>query len=351
MEFVRRPGLPLQRVPHSLFGDGAAVYAPMIPQGRTVLHLWNKMKVGGAGPWGVSFESRLPRVADGASSARKLRLRLATDESCVFINAVSEYARDRFTRELEGPIRAILESRTRVVYPAVRATGQECPKPLTGAGSLNLIFVGNAFFRKGGEALLQLMEQLGDELDLRLTVVSTLTYPDYATPWVEKDYRDDVASRLSGHPRIEWIAGTSHSSVMRKMRTSHMTVLPSLADTFGYSLAEGAVSGAMVVGSNVQALPEIIGARGRTIDIPLNAMKEWVGVRGQARSYREVVAQLAEGLGRVALEAREDPVLFNADRKRISERSRRMFSEDRDAVLRDIYRGAGIMVPAGVVEA
>lgn len=345
MPFVRRPGVPLQRVlGHDV---GGAVYTPVMPQGRTVLHLWNKIKVVGGGSWGVTFESRLPRLPDGQPYALKLRRVLNQDESLLFVNPISNYARDRLIRDLASDEHERLIEKLSVVYPRVVGLADRTLIRTLDDSPLRFVFVGNAFFRKGGEAMLRFAEKRGDELDVNITVVSTLAHPDYATPWVTRQYRDEVASRLDAHPRITWLPGASHDQVLRLMQESHAAVLPSLADTFGYSLAEGAVSGAMAVGSNVQALPEILGQKGRQIELEVDEVNEWVGVRGPKRVYDEAISVLAEGIARVAVEARDSPGEFDRERTMLRAHAQKMFGTDRDAALAGIYLKAGLTPPAG----
>lgn len=341
MPFVRRPGVPLQRV---LGNDiGGAIYTPLVPQGRTVLHLWNKIKLGGRGPWGVTYESRLPRLPDGQLRLAKLRRTLDGDESLRFVNAISIYARDRLIRELTTEDHKHLIEKIQVVYPRVIGSDDGLFLPTSDRLPLQFVFVGNAFFRKGGEAVLRFVEQRGDEFDVNVTIVSTLAHSDYATPWVTRQYRDEIASRLAAHPRVSWLPGASHNRVLRLMQESHVALLPSLADTFGYSLAEGAVSGAMAVGSNVQALPEILGTIGRRIELDVDEVNEWVGARGPKSAYDEAIALLSNGIVKVAVEARENPSDFDRDRLALLALARAKFGSVRDLALSDIYLKAGLL--------
>ncbi|WP_241627814.1 glycosyltransferase, partial [Rosenbergiella epipactidis] len=59
------------------------------------------------------------------------------------------------------------------------------------------------------------------------------------------------------------------------MSKSHIGLLPTWADTYGYSLLEFMAAGCPVISTNVRALTEINSSdRGYIINLPLNNIKE-----------------------------------------------------------------------------
>lgn len=341
VSFVRRPGIPLGRLPARSGNVGGGIYMPMRPQGQAFLHLWNKIRVGPGSGWGVTFESRLPRVPDGDRSARLLRRKLLEDPSLNWINAMSSYAYRRMETAFTRTEWQDLTEKVQVVYPRLQPARPASSMSRQTRSGLELVFVGADFFRKGGEAVLRLVEQEGERLDLRLTVVSSLNISGYATPWVDNSYRKMIAERLDRSSRITWHESLPHEKVLDVVSEADVCLLPSLADTFGYSLAEGLMAGALVVGTNVQALPEIVGAEGIVIDLPVNEFGEWVSL-GSRNGYSNAMVTILEALVATMSAMRNAPRSFTGRRTAGRARALGQFGGVRDAQLASLYALSGV---------
>lgn len=345
MPFTRAPGLPLGRLPGQLGTIAAAYYVPLAQPRGALLHLWNKVPLVGHTPWGVTFESRFPRLPDGSGAAKATRARIAEDGSCVFVNALSQYAHARMFSALTPDEQNALAGKSSVVYPAIRTHITRTIARVDDEDDLQLLFVGHDFFRKGGEAVLRFIESSAERFSLRATFVSSLRYPDYAAPWVSSAHQKNVMARLAKNPRIRWHQSLTHPEIMAIAASSDVALLPTLADTFGYALAEGAVSGALPVGTAVQAIPEIVGKHGGVIPIPIDEHREWTGTGGSAAEYFETLSLIEEGLTALIERARNDPDWLRTAREGARREAVEKFGRDRDRALALVYRSAGVDAP------
>jgi glycosyltransferase involved in cell wall biosynthesis len=339
IDYVRSPGLPLTKLPRTYGELGRSVYLPMYPRRKDLLHLWNSVRIQGSGPWGVTFESRFPRVPDNrAGLAANLLNRVASDASCRFINAMSEYAKRRFVSAALQAGHPELASRVEVVYPSVKLSGaQREIEQVREDEALKVVFVGRDFFRKGGEAVLSLIEHYGRELNVSATIVSDVGGPDYATKWVGTDYAREVRRRLSDNANIDWLGSASRSEIAKLLGEAHIGVLPTLADTFGYSLVESMRMGAAVIGSSVQAMPEIVGSNGWSISLPTDPNGEWSGIGEGKPAYDAAMALLTKGMAEAIREARLEPEKLRETRLRARAHAEERYGDPRDRQLRDIY--------------
>jgi glycosyltransferase involved in cell wall biosynthesis len=320
------------------------------------LHTWNRVSWGRK-PWGASFESSFPRV-DLPPDHWKMRIlwRQVVSRRCRFIIGISDFAIRYFRHHTPTEHRSAVEAKLYRIYPA-----QEL---LTTAGSytppkanepLRAVFVGTDFFRKGGEALLDLIEELADDLDVHWTVVSRVSDEDWGSWWLASPGRvDEVRHRLSRHPRVSWERHLAPGQVALLMGTAHIGLLPTLSDTFGYSALEFLAHGIPLVGTNVQALPEVVDEEvGAQVHVQLDDTRYWIGHQSQGEElrarYNEATETIRISLRRILTGFREDPATLEqrsaAALRRIEER----FSPAiRQPELLEVYRrslGDGMQSP------
>jgi glycosyltransferase involved in cell wall biosynthesis len=312
------------------------VHAPV-----DVMHLWNRVSAGHL-PWGVTFESTLPRGPLPHPIQRRLQARLTSDR-CRFVIGMSDQAVRRFLRTLPDDVSNAIAGKLARVHP------YQPPQPAVrlkvappDTAPLRLLFVGKAFFRKGGEAVLRLIESYGDELNLAATVVSAVEGPDYATECIDAEHVADIRHRLASHPRLTWHSAVPNHVVYDLAHNSHIGLLPTLADTFGYSLLEFMSCGLPVVTSNVEATTEIVdGDVGWNIDLPLGPDGRWLALDptvGQTRAaYDDAVETLSIGLTTVMRDVRANPRLVHRRSAAAVDRVVTRFGMERSRDLLAVY--------------
>jgi len=264
--------------------------------------------------------------------------RFLLSDHCKFILAISDWARTNFLSTLTVAQRELVGSKLFVLPPYQELTNAIPQTALADGDALTLAFVGHDFFRKGGEALLQAVERSGEELNFRAVVIGRIAGNDYATRYLDDSYMDGVKRRLAENPRVSWRTVLPNEEVLRLLATAHLGVLPTMADSYGYSLLESMSLGLAVIGTNVQAGKEINAEGvGWRLDLPLSGDGYWAGIaHPSVGAYEESVEHLSLGIVAAVQTVRNDPnVLVQYSQNALS-RVRRVHNHERDSKMREI---------------
>ena len=233
----------------------------------------------------VHFETSLPRLGSDSFWVRHLKSTMAkrlAGPSCVGILALSETARNIFQADYGQKWPQYLsevEQKLHVLHPPQPAmvSSELLQNKFVSIECIQLCFVGRDFARKGGIELLEALSSCRETLpDWHLTIVSQLNLQDYATQLsgelLEKS-RLRVAQYLSEmKSHITLIDSLPHERVMDLMKGMHVGLLPTWADSYGYSCLEFQAAGCPVISTDIRALPEINNADcGWVIEVPKQA--------------------------------------------------------------------------------
>ncbi len=343
VELIAAPRVPLERVPF-LRKRFAGSYIG-VNRRVDLFHLWNRVaETPVRSPWGVTFESRLPRLIPDSPKAMEILLldRISHDD-CKFAIALSAYARDRFL-EAQRAISPEVENKVHVLGPRISTIGgMDARANLDHTTDvLRLLFVGRDFFRKGGESLLRAVERYGDALNFSATIVSPVSGNDYATRAIDMAHVEDVRRRLGSNNRIVWQSELTHSDVEASMRSHHIFVMPTFADTYGYAFLEALGQGLPVFGSNVQAGPEIVAdSRGWRVQYPLKSQSRESQLDGaDYPAYSSAMDSVADSLANTVMETRKDTRQWSVRSENAIEYVRTNHGDARDSKLALIYERA-----------
>jgi glycosyltransferase involved in cell wall biosynthesis len=323
-----------------------------------LLHFFNVVSFGNT-PWVSTFETVLPRYQitmtchhgrhpDYAVLKYDAKVRRAIDAmsrpACKNIIAISN-CNARIQKEmlrLYPEYREAIENKMLVLHPPQVAFFQVYKaKRLSEDGPIRFMFVGGAFFRKGGMEMLYAFQRLrNDGVDLTLTIVSSLVIDDYATRETSLDV--DRAKGIIDENR-EWISyhrSLSNGEVLDLMKASHIGLLPTYADTYGYSVLEFQACGCPVITTDVRALPEINDDRsGWIIKLPKNCMGEAIYTSDQDRS--EIANAITSGIIAIVRDIVQNRAVIQLKADAALERIRVEHSPERHVErLREIYEGA-----------
>jgi glycosyltransferase involved in cell wall biosynthesis len=265
---------------------------------------------------------------------------------CRFIIGISDFATNYFTRHPPAEHRSAVQAKLHRIYPAQEIfTTAGSYTPPNGNEPLRVVFVGTDFFRKGGEALLDLIEELADDLDVHWTVVSRVSDDDWGSWWLATPERvEEARRRLSRHPRVSWERHLEPDQVAMLMGTAHVGLLPTLSDTFGYSALEFLAHGIPLIATNVQALPEVVDEEvGARVDVRLDDTRYWIGHHSRGEGlrahYNEAIETIRVSLRRVLGGFREDPAILGQRSAAAVRRIEERFSpEVRQPELLEVYR-------------
>jgi glycosyltransferase involved in cell wall biosynthesis len=278
--------------------------------GVDLIHSYNGIPISKM-PFVLSFEGELPRSLYGLGSGamRRALAPLLTQDRCRGLFPISRFALqlfERHARELKNA--AQITARCRVMYPSVpvvRESGKQLNRQC-----LTLTFVGSEWARKGGPAVVRLAQLLRQsKISFKLHVVSTLKYGiDYYSD-TDAAFYEPFKAMLAGDD-IEFAAGLPNDKVLALIADSDFCLLPTLDDSFGFSILESMSLGVPVIATNVCAIPEIIqdGHDGVLIDCPKAPNGRWAHLTYDAEvrasnAYKDVLTQTIERTARAMHDA------------------------------------------------
>lgn len=260
----------------------------LIPKKGAVIHLFNEVAATQR-PWFSTFETELPRVLPEAGVPKLAnkelhrQLQHVAAPACKAIIAISEA-----TREIQLKLLAAfpnekkrIQPKLHVLHPPQRVLHDQVRK--VQGERVVFTFVGNEFYRKGGAEVVLAFQELKEEGALpenrvQVNLVGNLTHQKNIAL---KDHQDDAAfyqrieSVIKADGMFRHSTSLPNEEVIALFKQTHVGLLPTWQDTYGFSLLEMQACGCPVITTNVRALPEINPqTAGWTIACPLNAMFE-----------------------------------------------------------------------------
>ncbi|GFI44328.1 hypothetical protein IMSAGC018_02009 [Lachnospiraceae bacterium] len=121
---------------------------------------------------------------------------------------------------------------------------------------IHFIFIGKAFFIKGGREVIQALSKFENRYDFRLTLISSLQYGDYFTK-TSYEEMERCKEIIRSKKWIDHYEALPNIEVIEKCREATIGMFPSLADTYGYAVLEMQAAGCTVITTNIRAFPEI----------------------------------------------------------------------------------------------
>ena len=258
-----------------------------------LLHFFNGVSYGRT-PWVSSFETILPRfshlvtrhhgqeIAHVSPDALTRRgLEALAGRSCLAILPLSQSAalmQTDLLKDLPAEYAQPILDKMRVLHPPQEILVPEVKaREYSPDNPIRFILVGAAFFRKGGREVLEVFERLvrQEKLPVRLIIVSSLRIEPYAAKETEEDVAWAKAKIADNADWIEYYSALPNEDTLALMRTADVGMLPSYADTYGFSVLEAQASGLPVITTDIRALPEVNNPTvGWLIKVPKNALGE-----------------------------------------------------------------------------
>lgn len=282
-----------------------------------VIHFFNNVSFGNI-PWIATFETFIPRYSillnhqnNGINIDKKVEkaLNVIASDKCKKIIAISQctYNFQKKLLEMTPMLKSKIEKKLCIIHPPQQLFINSYKEKNLKYDEIKFIFVGRDFFRKGGLEILKAFKYIKDKYNyqIRLTIISSLNYNDYATQYGKKEY--DLAKKiiLENKEWIEYYKGLSNEKVLELIKSNHIGLLPTWADTYGYSVLEMQACGCPVITTNIRALPEINdNKKGWMINIPKNEFGEALYITQQ---HRDNISKIIEKeLRKIIIEIFED---------------------------------------------
>ncbi|MCC3862741.1 glycosyltransferase [Terrisporobacter petrolearius] len=245
----------------------------------------------------VTFESSIPRIDKVLDITRnkdflsgniddktrlyieKLMKKLA-DYNCKKIIAISECTSEIqlhllsfCSQEIQDKVR----NKMVVIHPPqdlIVKNNEEKEKYLS--DEITFMFVGRFFHGKGGYEITKAFEKISARYEnIKLILVGDVNQNlDYVKK-LEKSEVEEVKEIINNNSKISYYERLDNAKVIDLMKKSDVGLLPTWADTYGYSVLEFQACGCPVISSNARALPEINNNEiGWMINMPLTKLKE-----------------------------------------------------------------------------
>jgi glycosyltransferase involved in cell wall biosynthesis len=303
-----------------------------------ILHFFNTISFGKT-PWISTFETLIPRMSDTLSihwgaepdfsnlvgnKSIEYALQVLAKPACRKLIAMSE-CNLRMQKELLEyfpKYKNLIAPKLCVMHPPQEliVNGKK-NKLIDSNETIKFMFVGRAFFRKGGMEILQAFKTIYElnQPNLELIIVSNLEIDNYATQETGKDV--EIARKII-YENSQWIRyypNLPNQDVLSLMQEAHVGLLPTWADTYGYSVLEFQASGCPVISTDIRALPEINNPDiGWLIHIPQNRLCEAIYTTSEGRNaIKEAIQRQLEIILGEILENRA--ILAEKSRKSINQ--------------------------------
>lgn len=231
-----------------------------------LFHFYNAVSLGKR-PWFVTFENETPRHNP---RARKLYEKLAGD-ACKGIFAMTQNAYNIEVELLNNfpDLKEKILSKISLLAPPQKL--HVAQKEFDLSKKIHFTFVGGAFFHKGGkEMLLAFIRALSEAKNIHLNIVSSFAF----TFWYDSEYGnqdiEEMKNLMAKHTdNISYFPYLANEEIIALFKKSHVGLLPSFGETYGYSVLEAQSCGCPVITTNAWAFSEFnSNEAGWILDLP-----------------------------------------------------------------------------------
>jgi len=207
--------------------------------------------------------------------------------------------------------------------------------------TLRFIFIGRDFFRKGGREVVKALFKLRKEknVNCKLTLIGKIAArPQYET------YKDEYVDLLNfvenNRDWIEYHEELKNDVVLEKIKASHVSLLPTWMDTYGYSVLESQACGVPIVTTDLNAFREINpDDAGWRIPVPVNELGSPLHYVDKAH-FDDFHKKLEVGLYEILCDILAHPEQIHQKAERCIERIKTEHSPEAYAKrLEEIYNG------------
>jgi len=220
-------------------------------QGFDLYHTYNSI-VPINKPWVAEVESFMPRFGNMKEThfLFKWAIKRLNHKSCKAIIFTSQ-----FSRKMNEPNFVkwgIDSSKCHVIYRAVAIYESLVNEA---SSDFNILFAGNAFYRKGGTEFLKAIERI-DNPNIKITIISSFEIDWEIYP--SNDEQEWVKNYIAKDKRITVFTSLPHAKVIIEMQKSHVFVATTFADPFNNTILEAMSCGVPIIASNIRSIPEFV---------------------------------------------------------------------------------------------
>ena len=232
-----------------------------------VIHTFNRVCLHDRNRWMATFEKTFPEYF---SEETRINLRLMKrqfplilSDQCTAILPMSEWAYryelwllSQFAKPEEIDR---IKNKMTVLYPPqeILITEEEIRNKFSDTSKLRFLYVGGQVKRKGGAEVLKAFARLRERYDVFSLVFIGKTNDSYGNFSLDNDEKKEIQDIIAHADWLEYHEKLSNEEVLRFAKQAHVGLLPTMGDTFGFSVLEMQACGCPMVTTDRQALPEI----------------------------------------------------------------------------------------------
>jgi len=211
----------------------------------------------------VHYETTIPRLGKNGGVIEKILVRKLASNNCIQLIAISEAANNlqrEFLKANHSENMERIMAKTIVLHPPQKVLVNIENRKENANDFIRFCFVGRDFARKGGFEIIKALAKI-DREKWRLTIISNFNLRDYATRFSEKEniekseflreFLNNFSDNIELHEKID------NTKVIELIKGSDVGLLPTWADSYGYSCLEFQACGCPVISTDVRSLPEI----------------------------------------------------------------------------------------------
>lgn len=210
-------------------------------------------------PFVTTFETRLPRGLEAGDYWYGKAVEALASDRCRRLLALSDCTRKIQSRAFEQMGNRGLDDKVVVVHPPqkILVTESEICRKLESRRGVRFVFVGSAFWHKGGGEVVRALCRIRKSYPVELLLVGDIDFLDYASDAgvdSPSEVRRLVAENIDW---ITWRRRVPNNELLDLIKKCDVGLLPTRADTYGYSVLEFQAAGVPCITTDVRALPEI----------------------------------------------------------------------------------------------
>ncbi|MDP9958419.1 glycosyltransferase family 4 protein [Chryseobacterium lathyri] len=252
-----------------------------------ILHLYNDINYSSQ-KWVASFETLVPRFPETKNDHQKTEpqhirnkktenaFREIGKKNCLGIISISQASANIQLELLKNypEFQENIQPKLSVIHPSQEIILRDAQEIYKNTGIFNLIFVGTQFHLKGGAEMIEVLKKLRQKYNFKLNIVSSFKTDNYVTKVTEKEVQE-TREMLKKEEWIEIFENIPNEKVIELIKQSHIGLLPTWSDTYGFSVLEMQAAGVPVITTDIRALPEINNEScGWLIHLPQNRLKQ-----------------------------------------------------------------------------
>jgi len=273
-------------------------------------HFFNTISYGKK-PWITSFETSIPRWGMCASKRKNRKgLELIAGDSCKKIIAISECTANiqrQFIMDNAPELFDVITSKMEIIHPAQKMLASPIIKK--SADKIAFTIVGSLFIGKGGKEILNVFNRIIPKYShVQLNIVSSLLDAN-------KEDFNWCMSIIKKYPNnIQYFETLPNHEVLELFKSSHVGLLPTHAETYGFSVLEAQASGCPVISTDIRALPETnADDRGWLINVPKDSL-------GFALQGPDLSCTIEEQLHEIVQDILDNPAMISVKGEKAVER-------------------------------